>query len=490
MGYYLQHLTLTQTIKKIEVLIDTNNGDTGRLCHILEFLKKRRPLYRSDQAYLENKLNSFFSAVEEEKEPVQDNNLLPIVEQLINSGKGDLGRLRYIYEMLANNRPLYRSDQMYLKSKLQPSTQEQTIEVGLSKSEPANKHIISSSQKISKKPEPPQELSLVSKPEPEPKIKGGLLPKGWSSETNSKELTTLSEHIQEEQQKIQQQKNISDEITLQRSKLKELISHRKEYEQKVIQDKSSLESQIKDERLKIEIQTKLSEEITAQQQELIKVKKEREIIIKNINSEKTQTSQELAKQKKELIEAQLEQEKIEKQVQNEQILLSKMVEEQKSSLIEQAKIAHKIKLHQAEIEKTRKDYDEILSQINEEKTKFAETEKLQKRIKTQEQNLANIKQKRLSLINAFSKEKELMLKKAEEEKEKLKSQTELTKQLKKDEKVIESLKKKREKIEQQIKTKNQKLKQQQQKLKKQIVEKNNKLKSLAQRNPKQKILKI
>ena len=57
--------------------------------------------------------------------------------------------------------------------------------------------------------------------------------------------------------------------------MSQLISHRKEYEQKVTQEKSSLESQIKEERTKIETQTKLSNEIIAQKVELDKVKKER-----------------------------------------------------------------------------------------------------------------------------------------------------------------------------------------------------------------------
>ena len=54
-------------------------------------------------------------------------------------------------------------------------------------------------------------------------------------------------------------------------------------------------------------------------------------------------------------------------------------------------------------------------------------------------------------------------------------------QLKKEEKLYESLRKRREKIELQIKVKNQKLKQKQQMLKKQIDDKNRKLKSLSKK---------
>ena len=54
----LQHITQTQIIQRIQYLIDANDGDVGRLCHILEFLKQNKPLYHSDQVYLENKLGT------------------------------------------------------------------------------------------------------------------------------------------------------------------------------------------------------------------------------------------------------------------------------------------------------------------------------------------------------------------------------------------------------------------------------------------------
>ena len=51
-------LTLSQTIEKVEQMIDIGKGDPGRLYHILESLKNNKILYHSDQAYLESKLNS------------------------------------------------------------------------------------------------------------------------------------------------------------------------------------------------------------------------------------------------------------------------------------------------------------------------------------------------------------------------------------------------------------------------------------------------
>ena len=55
----LQHLSLSETIAKVDALIDEGNGDAGRLYHILEFLKNKRPLYHSDKIYLEKKIRLF-----------------------------------------------------------------------------------------------------------------------------------------------------------------------------------------------------------------------------------------------------------------------------------------------------------------------------------------------------------------------------------------------------------------------------------------------
>ena len=104
--------------------LSTGNGDAGRLYHILEFLKNNRPLYHSDKIYLENKLQSSFSV---EEESVEENKLLPKIKQLIDSGNGDPGRLQYIYDALSNNKLLYQSDADYLESKLRPTIKETIV---------------------------------------------------------------------------------------------------------------------------------------------------------------------------------------------------------------------------------------------------------------------------------------------------------------------------------------------------------------------------
>jgi hypothetical protein len=220
----LQHLSLSETIAKVDALIDSGNGDAGRLYHILEFLKNNRPLYHSDKIYLEKKLNSSFSV---ENEPQEENTLLPKIKELIDSGNGDLGRLQSIYDAVSNNKPLYRSDSIYLESKLNPLSEN----IAKTFDEPPPKIVLPKSQKVI------QEETL-------PKKIQGSMPKGWSSENKSEELEEITENILDEKKKIETQTKINDEINLQRSNLSQLISHRKEYEQKVTKEKSSLESQI------------------------------------------------------------------------------------------------------------------------------------------------------------------------------------------------------------------------------------------------------
>jgi hypothetical protein len=60
---------LDKTIDEIQYLVETSNGDTGRLTHILEAIKNKKKSYQSDQNFLENKLGISFSLEEKENPP-------------------------------------------------------------------------------------------------------------------------------------------------------------------------------------------------------------------------------------------------------------------------------------------------------------------------------------------------------------------------------------------------------------------------------------
>ena len=467
----LQHLTQNEIIQKIQYLIDANDGDIGRLYHILEFLKQNKPLYNSDQLYLENKLQTPFTIINEEKP--QENKLLSKIQTLIDSGNGDPGRLQHIYDMLLQNKPLYHSDQTYLENKLGVNDIIQKNNVYF---DTKTEYVTNNINKLEN--ETRLQENFNSPKPPTPKLRG-LMPQDWHPpENNLNELTGIYEKIKTEEELLNSQQKIHDEITLQRSKLSQIILNRQDYEKQVLLEKTLLESQIKEEHLNIQSQTKLSEQIISQKEELEKVKSERNEIMKKISIEKDKVEKDLQYQKNQLAQTQSEQEEIEKQIKHEQILLSEMAQVQRSNLLKQAQIAQEIKEKQIDLEKTKKEYDDVVSQVNQEKNKLDESQKLKKLIKSQEKDLIKAKEQRLKIIETITKEKENISKKTKEEQEKLHLQSILAKQLENEKKVLEKIKQERLIVEKQIKDKHKKLKGQQQKIKKQIAVKNQKLKSL------------
>ena len=207
----MEQLTLSQTITQVEFLINTGAGDPGRLFHILEFLKRGKPLFNSDQIYLEGKLQAKFSTEEEEEEPEVENPLLPQVQELINAGAGDPGRLQYIFDRLAQNRTLFNSDQNYLDSKLDSfynKPKESDLELNYTSSTVESTSTKTIEQSKPTQPELQQNSSRATPSPPSPK---GAMPKGWSA-TNSEEINKISQDIKSEEQKIEQQQKISSEI--------------------------------------------------------------------------------------------------------------------------------------------------------------------------------------------------------------------------------------------------------------------------------------
>ena len=110
-------LTLPEIIQKIDNEIEAGQYDASRLDNIRESLRRNKPLFNSDQLYLEKILGSTF--VIKEKEEISPDPLLPKVKKLIDSGSGDYGRLQSIYDLLLNGKSLYQSDLNYLQKKLE-----------------------------------------------------------------------------------------------------------------------------------------------------------------------------------------------------------------------------------------------------------------------------------------------------------------------------------------------------------------------------------
>ncbi|MBM2819975.1 MAG: hypothetical protein HW410_1657, partial [Nitrosarchaeum sp.] len=99
----------------VENLITSGMGDYGRLSHILIALKEGRKLYDSDKKYLDAKLANEIGILQK---PKVEENLMIKLQTLITSGNGDTGRLQFILESLQQGKTLYHSDRKYLENKL------------------------------------------------------------------------------------------------------------------------------------------------------------------------------------------------------------------------------------------------------------------------------------------------------------------------------------------------------------------------------------
>ena len=114
----MKELTNHDIIERIDGLIEEGIGDPGRLDNIRESLRKGKTLFNSDMQYLENLLGPF---VQSEPKEIHPDPLLPMVEKLIEAGTGDPGRLQSIHDSLLKGKPLFHSDENYLK-KLEESS--------------------------------------------------------------------------------------------------------------------------------------------------------------------------------------------------------------------------------------------------------------------------------------------------------------------------------------------------------------------------------
>ena len=350
-----------ELLSHIQNLMDSGQGDIGRLRYILMTMRKGRPLYNSDQKYLEKKLDTKFMVITNPKYFTKaESKHLESINELIKLGVGDTGRLKFIYEALQRGKALYNSDQKYLEEKLQQinqsiTTKNKSIEESIKskssndltlKLELANKKIISLEEIIAKTQ---NELKLIrqntnstSNIQTIKKIKG-IMPKGWKLqyeyesikdkfEDHKKDLSKVSEKIKLEQKKLSEQKRITKQIEKQNSKLTQLIINRTQYNEQVEIEKARLEEQILLEHKKVELQTKLAELITRQKIELNKAKEEKNNIIKQIHDKQILFSNEIMKEKQDLEKVKHEYDKIEKQAQIEKNTVSKKIEEEKSQL--------------------------------------------------------------------------------------------------------------------------------------------------------------
>ncbi len=107
----------------IQKVIETGDGDTGRLNFIKECLENQKPLFKSDRKYLEGKLATMTPL--QTSDPIPED-LFMSIKEIMELGKCDYGRLEHIYTTIETGKKLFKSDQSYLDEYLK-STEESTL---------------------------------------------------------------------------------------------------------------------------------------------------------------------------------------------------------------------------------------------------------------------------------------------------------------------------------------------------------------------------
>ena len=241
----MTNITIDEILGKIQELMDSGEGDLGRLRFILMTLRRGKQLYKSDQKYLEKKLNTAFVLVEKHQEEHKPEfELISSIQELIKLGIGDSGRLQFINETLQKGKPLYKSDKKYLNEKLNSMIYPSTIKSNIQNTSIVERESIielksdlveanrkinhletlldksKSKLEISTQTEfPTREIQLV-------KQSNCIMPKGWVMtekeqthkvilEQKRNELAEISEKIKIENDKLEEQKRIFQQIEIQ-----------------------------------------------------------------------------------------------------------------------------------------------------------------------------------------------------------------------------------------------------------------------------------
>ncbi len=402
-----------EKIYAIQQMIEAGHGDIGRLNFILESLKNHKKLFKSDQNYLDVKLESFFS------DSIGDKYIgLPVlssIRRLIEAGIGDPGRLEHLHNTLAQGKPLFESDQLYLDNKfrilanleskyrqklIRPTIENpeelgqvelntKSIEQLMTMLEQSNLKISKLEKLLSDKQsevESPAKVKLIA-----PELRGSM-PKDWSPPKNleTTEESGIYERIKTEQERLDEQKRLKDEITNQQSKLTQIILNREEYEKQVARQREQLKEQVDYENQIVEKQSQLMEQIEQGRRALEQAKKERIKIEKDLQKEQ----QALKEQEKIIDEVQKEGQFLEK-IKEKRATLARQVQEERNRFFEAQNIPQELRSQESS-----------LSSIKTEK------QKIQQLVKTEENELKQIKKEQ----NQIQKEIQARLKEIEKSK--------------------------------------------------------------------------
>jgi len=478
-------LTAEETRSFVEKLIASGRGDLGRLRHILNMLNGNRGLYNSDQKYIDAILADEIGA--HKKMPV-DNDLTTKIQNLISSGLGDTGRLQFILECIHLGKTLYKSDKAYLEGKLGQKivqeipvvkkAQESIMESLKSQVTLANERIANLEQVLQNKMSRLETLQSDVPAPPAHRHAPGAMPKGWKASPPSDDIQSVQQQIDAEQAALDKGRAEANRLKIEQSKLMQIILNRKEFEKQLQIEQAQLQAQIESERKAVQEQTKLAEQIKAQELELGQAKKERDEIVEQLREEQQRLVMSLGQEKQALAQVKTEYEKISSEVKQQEIELARQIEQERLKLAEQARLAQKIQQEKEQLEHIREEHEKIMratasrekeltEQVRKEKTKMSAQEKLLRQISGYEKYLESSKQKQALLAAKIDEQKTKLQKtsvsvsQVREEQELLDriadEKSALEHQIATAESEIKNIKKEKTSLERQLKTKKTKI---------------------------------
>ena len=336
-------IDVQQAILLIQNIIANNQGDIGRLNFIIESLKNKKRLYKSDQNYIEKKINGTLSYKKLEQKN-KNFDLQKQIKFLINNKQGDPGRLHYILETIKKEKNLFKTDQTYLENKLKIIKQKKVIENKQIYPEENSTYKIITQENTKRsfeeqveiqKLKQELEISKNSNDELKEKLNDAInkisnlqkiiedknleiVTKNQKIDTlrqeiskiklvsNNPELKEITNQINSENEKISNQDILHDKIKQHKEKLNQLIKYRKEYEEKILKAKEDINKQLLSENKKIRAHDKLVEELVHSQKQLEQSKVEQEIILEQIKKEQTRLLRDMSDQQKSLDESKAE----------------------------------------------------------------------------------------------------------------------------------------------------------------------------------------
>jgi len=314
----------SEAIIRIKKLIDSKSGDEGRLRYIAETLQKGKPLFRSDQNYLNRKMAAEVLPPKKTK-PDKTAEKIKNVKRLLVLRLGDHERLQFILSMLENKKQLYHSDEDYLEIKLKQLHEFykkrkliQPVQTLIpSESELKYREFYDPFSKQDKKISKIEQPEFIS--EKLQKIENDIFLESQEEEPQINDFTSntlkINLEIDKERLEINKLKNIHELILEKNEELSQLKTLNKKYEIRINHEKEILEKQIRMELEKLKIKDEVVEQLIQIQSQIIQIKTEREDLRNKIKNEK------------EIFETELKHKQIEiEQLKNEFIELEKEIQ--------------------------------------------------------------------------------------------------------------------------------------------------------------------